>query len=199
MDSRLPLPSSKYWYLGSPNPAMDELFRRLCVLTWPYALYCATRYLHDIHAAYDLMDAAVSNTERYYERFQGERTSTQLFYRIVSVLKRLSKQRARNNREIYCGSIFDLEILAAALSSQSEADQTAYIDQVLGRMSERSRKITYWRLAGHSWRQIADALESSHATVRRAYHKELRGLLVPSSDRSSSEEREDSDQEKIEL
>lgn len=66
-------------------------------------------------------------------------------------------------------------------------------------MSERSRKITYWRLAGHSWRQIADALESSHATVRRAYHKELRGLLVPSSDRSSSEEREDSDQEKIEL
>ena len=74
MDSRLPLPSSEYWYLGSPNPAMDELFRRLCVLAWPYALYCATRYLHDIHAAYDLMDAAVSNTERYYERFQGERT-----------------------------------------------------------------------------------------------------------------------------
>jgi len=199
MDSRLPLPSSEYWYLGSPNPAVDDLFRRLCVLAWPYALYCATRYLHDVHAAYDLMDAAVCNAEQYYERFQRERTPTQLFYRIVSVLKRLSKQRVQNNREIFCGSLYDLEILATALSSKSEADQTAYIDQVLGRMSERSRKITYWRLAGHSWRQIADALEASHVTVRRAYHKELRGLLFPSSDRPSSDEREDSDQEKIEL
>jgi RNA polymerase sigma factor (sigma-70 family) len=177
---------------------MDELFRRLCVLAWPYALYCATRYLHDVHAAYDLMDAAVANAERYYERFQGERTSTQLFYRIMSVLKRLSKQRVRNNREIFCGSLDDLEILATALSSQPEADQTAYIEQVLGRMSELSRKITYWRLAGHSWRQIANVLEASHATVRRSYHRELRGLLF-SSDGPSSNEREDSDQEKIEL
>jgi len=199
MDSRRPLSSSEYWYLGSPNPAVDDLFRRVCVLVWPYALYCATRYLHDVHAAYDLMDAAVSNAEQYYERFQGERTPTQLFYRIVSVLKRLSKQRVQNNRELFCGSLYDLEILATALSSKSEADQTAYITQVLGRMSERSRIITYWRLAGHSWRQIADALEASHVTVRRAYHKELRGLLFPSSDRPSSDEREDSDQENFEL
>jgi DNA-directed RNA polymerase specialized sigma24 family protein len=199
MDSRSPLPSSEYWYLGSPNPAVDDLFRRLCVLAWPYALYCATCYLHDIHAAYDLMDAAVSNAEQYYERFQGERTSTQLFYRILSVLKRLSKQRVQNNREIFCGSLYDLDILATALSAKSEADQTAYIAQVLGRMSERSRKITYWRLAGHSWRQIADALEASYVTVRRVYHKELRGLLFASSDRPSSVEREDSDQENFEL
>jgi RNA polymerase sigma factor (sigma-70 family) len=199
MDSRSPIPSSEYWYLGSSNPVVDDLFRRLCVLTWPYAIYCATCYLHDIHAAYDLMDAAVSNAEQYYERFQGERTFTQLFYRIVSVLKRLSKKRVQNNREISCGSLYDLEILARALSSKSEADQTAHIGQVLGRMSERSRKITYWRLAGHSWRQIADALEASYVTVRRVYHKELRGLLFASSERPSSDEREDSDQENFEL
>ena len=199
MDSRSPLPSSEYWYLGSSNPAVDDLFRRLCALTWPYAVYCATCYLHDIHAAYDLMDAAVSNAEQYYERFHGERTSTQLFFRILSVLKRLSKQRVQNNREISCGSLYDLEILATALSSKSQADQTAYIAQVLGRMSERSRKITYWRLAGHTWRQIADALEASYVTVRRVYHKELRGLLLASSDTPSSVEREDSDQESFEL
>ncbi|HET9099274.1 MAG TPA: hypothetical protein VFN62_02705 [Acidobacteriaceae bacterium] len=145
------------------------------------------------------MDAAVENAEQYYQRFQGERTSTQLFYRIMSVLKRLSKQRVNNNHEIFYGSLSDLEILATRHSAKSEADQMAYIDQLLRRMSERSRKITYWRLAGHSWRQIADALEASHATVRRTYHKELRRLLFPSSDKSGSDEREDSDQEKIEL
>jgi len=188
MDPRLPVRCSEYWYLGSPNPAVDDLFRRVCALAWPYALYCATRYLHDVHAAYDLMDAAVSNAEQYYERFHGERTSTQLFSRIVSVLKRLSKQRVQNNREIFCGSLFDLEILATQLSSKSEADQTAYIGEVLGRMSERSRKITYWRLAGHSWRQIAGALGTSHATVRRTYQKELCRLLSASSGKSSPDE-----------
>jgi hypothetical protein len=146
------------------------------------------------------MDAAVSNAEQYYERFQGERTFAQVFYRIVSVLKRLSKQRVQNSREIFCGSLYDLEnLLATALSTQSEADQAAYIDQILGRMSERSRKITYWRLAGHTWRQIADALEASHVTVRRVYLKELRGLLSASTDGPGSDEREDCDQEKIEL
>jgi hypothetical protein len=145
------------------------------------------------------MDAAISNAEQYYERFKGERTSTQLFYRILSVLKRLSKQRVQNNREILCGSLYDLDILATALSAKSEVDQTAYIAQVLGRMTERSRKITYWRLAGHTWRQIADALDGSYVTVRRVYHKELRGLLFASSDRPSSVEREDSDQENFEL
>jgi RNA polymerase sigma factor (sigma-70 family) len=194
MDSRFPLPSSEYWYMGSPNPAVDDLFRRACALAWPYALYCATRYLRDVHAAYDLMDAAVSNAEKYYERFQGERTFAQVFYRIVSVLKRLSKQRVQNNREISCGSLYDLEILLATeLSFQPEEDQAAYIGQILGRMSERSRKITYWRLAGHTWRQIADALESNHPTVRRVYLKELRGLLSPSADKPDSDVREDCD------
>ena len=68
MDSRLPLPSREYWYSGSPNPAVDNLFRRVCVLAWPYALYCATRYLRDVHAAYDLMDAAVANANQRWNR-----------------------------------------------------------------------------------------------------------------------------------
>ena len=71
---RPPPPSGEYWYLGSQDRAVDDLFRRVCALAWPYALLCATRYLHDVHAAYDLMDAAVSNAEQYYERFNGNRT-----------------------------------------------------------------------------------------------------------------------------
>jgi RNA polymerase sigma factor (sigma-70 family) len=191
MDSRPPLPASEYWYLGSQNPAADDLFRRVCALAWPYAVYCATRYLHDTDAAFDLMDAAVSNAERYYQRFEGRRTSIQLYYRIVSVLKRLSKQRGGKWREIPKGSIFELENLAGSLSAKSETEQTAFINQVIDKLSERSRKITSWRLAGHTWRQIAKELGASHVTVQRVYHKELRRLLSPSS--RSSSEREESD------
>src|ERR1700761_309094 len=146
MDSRPRLPSSDYWYLGSSDPAVDNVFRRVCTLAWPYAVYYAARYLHDVHAAYDLMDAAVCNAESYYERFRHERTHTQLFYRVVSVLRRLSKQRVRNNREVSFGSLNGLEVLATAFSTRSDTEQGAYISEVIARMGERSRKITHWRL-----------------------------------------------------
>ena len=155
-------------------------------MAWPYAVYCATRYLRDVDAAYDLMDAAVDNTEEYYIRFNGARNSVQLFYRIVSVLKRLSKQRAWNNREIASGTLSDLEILAGKLSSKPQLEQNAYVRQILAEMSERSRKITVWRLEGHTWRQIAQVLNANYTTVRRTYHKELRALLFPSSDSHGS-------------
>lgn len=53
----------------------DDLFRRARAMAWPYAVYCATRYLRDVDAAYDLMDAVVGNTEEYYIRFNGARNS----------------------------------------------------------------------------------------------------------------------------
>jgi DNA-binding CsgD family transcriptional regulator len=122
------------------------------------------------------MDAAVSNAEEYYERFHGNRTSSQILHRILSVLKRLSKQRAQNNHEIPSGSLPDLERRACTLSSKPEAEQRAYVEQVLAQMSARSRKITTWRMEGHTWRQIADRLNVNHAAVQRTYRRELRTL-----------------------
>jgi DNA-binding CsgD family transcriptional regulator len=62
------------------------------------------------------------------------------------------------------------------LSSKPEAEQRAYVEQVLAQMSERSRKVTTWRMEGHTWRQIADRLDVNHAAVQRAYRRELRRL-----------------------
>lgn len=194
MNSRPPFPPRDYWYLGSQGDASDELFRRACALAWPYALYCASRYLHDLHAAYDLMDDAVSNAEQYYQRFHGERTSAQLFHRIVSVLKRLSKQRAQNNREIPSGGLSDMELLAKTLSVKPEAEQQTYAAQIYEQMSNRSKMITHWRLEGHTWREIAERLEVNHTAARRTYLKELRGLLFASSEGYKSNQREDKDQ-----
>jgi RNA polymerase sigma factor (sigma-70 family) len=188
---RPPPPSGEYWYFGAQDRAVDDLFRRACALAWPYALLCATRYLHDIHAAYDLMDEAVSNAEQYYERFNGNRTFSQIFYRVLSVLKRISKQRGLNNREVPSGTLPDLERKANVLSSKPEAEQSAYVEELLARMTDRSRKIAIWRTEGHTWRQIAGKLKVNHAAVRRAYYRELRRLLSPASDGPSSLEGED--------
>ena len=65
------------------------------------------------------------------------------------------------------------------------------MQQILAQMSERSRKITFWRIEGHTWRQIADKLNVNHTAARRAYHRELRRLLFPGFDSQSSGEGED--------
>lgn len=192
MDPRPSLPAGDYWYLGSPDPAIDQLFRRACGLAWPYAVYCAKFYHNDPDFAYDLMDAAVQNAERYYVRFDGKRTVLQLSYRITSVIKRLSKHRA-NRSEMAVGSVSELERLARSFAAKPDVEQDAFIRQVLDRMTPRTRRIVLWRLAGHTWRQIADELGADHITVWRQAKKEMLGLLELKSDTPDTDERGESD------
>lgn len=192
MDPRPPLPAGDYWYQGSSDPAIDQLFRRACTLAWPYALYCAKRYHHDPDFAYDLMDAAVENAERYYERFDGKRTVLQLSSRIISVIKRVSKQRTSRG-EMAVGTLSELEHLAQSFAVKPNIEQDAFICEVLDRMTARTRRIVRWRVAGHSWRQIADELGADHITVWRQAKKEIRGLLEPKADNSDPEARGEKD------
>jgi len=192
MDPRPSLPAGDYWYLGSPDPAIDQLFRRACGLAWPYAVYCAKFYHNDPDFAYDLMDAAVQNAERYYERFDGKRTALQLSYRITSVIKRLSKQRISKS-EIAVGLLSELEVLARRFAAKSDTEQGAYIRQVLDRMPPQTRQIVLWRVAGHTWRQIADRLGADHLAVWRQTKKEILGLLELMSDTPDAEERGEKD------
>lgn len=188
MDPRRPPLPGPFWYSGPFNPGTEDLFRKVCALAWPYALYCATRYFRDTQTAYDLMDQAVANTERYYERHHGQRTSPQLVYHVVSVLKRLSKQQLRKKREFPAGTLSDLDALSNHLAARSQAEQMAFINELLTKMRPRSREITAWRLSGNTWRQIGEKLGLSHATVRRTYQKELHALLFPGTDCSIEQE-----------
>lgn len=192
MGSQPPSSFGEYWYLGSPDPAIDQLFRRACALAWPYAIYCAKRYHRDADFAYDLMDAAVENAERYYSRFEGERTALQLSYRIFSVIKRLSKQRANRN-EVAVGALSDLEVFARSFAAKSNVEQDAIIRQIIQRMSDRTRMIYRWREAGASWRQIADELGVDRITLWRQVRNEIRGLLQLKSGTHGSDERGETD------
>jgi hypothetical protein len=192
MDPRPPLSVPDYWYLGSPDPAIDLLFRRACALAWPYAVYCATRYHRDPQFAYELMDGAVENAERYYQRFNGQRSAIQLSYRIISVIKRISKQRANRN-EVALGTLSELDLFTQTFQAKTDVEQDLIIRQVLARMTDRTRQIVRWREAGHSWRQIADELNADHITVWRQASREIRGLLVLKSDTHDPKERGERD------
>lgn len=187
MGSPSPSPHREYWYFGSQERDAEDLLSKACALAWPYARYCALRYLHDGDAAYDLMDAAVANTERYCRRHQEARTPTQIFARMLSTVKRLSIKAAGRRREIYCGTLSDLDLFAK-LTSTPDVEQAVYASEVFASLSERSRSITMWRIEGYTWRQIARKLGSHHSSVQYKYNQELRKLLKAASNRKASDQ-----------
>jgi hypothetical protein len=190
MESRPRLPLSEYWYPGALDRSIDATLRAACTLTWPYALYCATRFHRDIHVAHELMDEALPKAERYILRSGRERELKQVCYRLLSLVKRLSRQRLRH-AELPAGLLSDLEQITHQLGTSTPQEASAYLNQLLSRMSPQTRQIIHWRAAGHSFRQIAKELHSDHATIIRAYNRELRELVRPSASRKLSEQDQD--------
>ena len=190
MESRPRLPLSEYWYPGAFDRTIDATLRAACTLTWPYALYCATRFHRDIHVAHELMDEALPKAEQYILRSGRERELKQVCYRLLSLVKRLSRQRLRH-AELPAGLLSDLEQITHQLGTSTPQEASAYLNQLLSRMSPQTRQIIHWRAAGHSFRQIAKELHSDHATIIRAYNRELRELVRPSASRKLSEQDQD--------
>lgn len=180
MESRPPLPVLEYWYPGSLDRTIDSSLRAACSLVWPYAVYCAMRYHQDIHVAHELMDEALPKAEQYILRSGRERELRQVWYYLISLVKRLSKERSRHT-ELPAGSLIDLEQIARHLAPSTPQDESAYVNQLLSRMSPRTRQIIHCRVDGHSFRQIAKDLGSDHVTIIRAYYRELRELILPAS------------------
>ena len=107
-------------------------------------------------------------------------TPNRVWYYIISVLRRLSKQRLRHP-ELSSGSLSDLDLIAQHLARGTPQEEGAYVNQLVSRMTHSTRQIFYWRLAGHSFRHNARELKAGHATIFRAYNKELRELILPRS------------------
>ena len=190
MESRPRLPLSEYWYPGALDRTIDATLRAACTLAWPYALYCATRFHRDIHVAHELMDEALPKAEQYILRSGRERELKEVCYRLLSLIKRLSKQRLRH-AELPAGLLSDLEQITHQLGTSTPQEASAYLNQLLSRMSPQTRQIIHWRAAGHSFRQIAKELRCDHAAIIRAYNRELRELIRPSASRKLSEQDQD--------
>ena len=156
------------------NAASGEKLDAAGQASWPYASLCAWTYLNDSDAAHDLMDHAIENASRYIAR-HPERSADKLTTRIKSVIRRRAKQlAARNRRELSSGLLIDLEHF---LIAQPDAEQRAYANEVLERLSPFASSVLKWRWLGYSWREIAKHLEMDHTAVRRAYFREIESLL----------------------
>lgn len=156
------------------NVASDEKLEAAGKASWSYATLCAWTYLNDGDVAHDLMDHAIENASRYISR-HSERSVDKLTARIKSVIRRRAKQlAAKTRRELSSGLLVDLEHF---LIAQPEAEQQAYANELLDRLSPFASSVLKWRWLGYSWREIAKQLKMDHTAVRRAYFREIETLL----------------------
>lgn len=155
------------------NAASDEKLEAAGQASWSYASLCAWTYLNDSDAAHDLMDYAIENASRYIAR-HPERSEVKLTARIKSVIRRRAKQfAAKNWRELPSGLLVDLEHLLVA---QPDAEQRAYVNELIDHLSPFALSVLKWRWLGYSWREIAKQLGMDHTAVRRAYFREIESL-----------------------
>jgi hypothetical protein len=120
------------------------------------------------------MDSAIQNAARYATRHPDSPTN-KLTGCLKSAIGRRAKQlAAARSRESSFGSLRALE---KVYSSQPEAEQRTYANELLARLSPFGQSIANWRFVGYSWREIAGQLEMDHTVVRRAYFRELEALL----------------------
>lgn len=162
------------WAYTTGHQASDQKLLAAAKAAWSYSLLCAWTYLNDHESAADLMDHAVQNAFRYFER-HPESTAEKLLARIKSVIRRRAKQlAAKRSRELSSGSMADMEAL---LAGQDAAEQRVYAREVLDGLSTFAQTIVNRRWHGYSWREIAKELEMDHTAVRRAYLRELESLL----------------------
>ena len=109
------------WAYSTGHPASDQKLEAAAKAAWSYSLLCAWTYLDDHESAADLMDHAVQNAFRYFER-HPESTAEKLLARIKSVIHRRAKQLAtKRSRELSSGSMADMEaLLAVKMPSNNE-------------------------------------------------------------------------------
>jgi hypothetical protein len=114
------------------------------------------------------MDEALPKAEQYILRSGRERELKEVCYRLLSLIKRLSRQRLRH-AELPAGLLSDLEQITHQLGTSTPQEASAYLNQLLSRVSPQTRQIIHWRAAGHSFRQIAKELrcDGPRHTVRR--------------------------------
>ena len=162
------------WAYTTGHQASDQKLLAAAKAAWSYSLLCAWTYLGERESARDLMDHAVQNAFRYFDR-HPDSSFEKLVARIKSVIRRRAKQlAAKRNRELSSGSMADMERL---LTGQLGVEERVYAYELLSKLSTFAQAVVNRRWHGYSWREIAKELEMDHTAVRRAYLRELESLL----------------------
>jgi hypothetical protein len=121
------------------------------------------------------MESAVERISRYLDRRTVPLFSTDVRWLLLSALCRLLRRYAKKVERLeLVGDISALPGSALDDGWAERANSHADLTKIFRRLGPRSCTIFSLRLAGFTWREIADALKLNELAVRRSFWREIR-------------------------
>jgi DNA-directed RNA polymerase specialized sigma24 family protein len=142
---------------------------------WGKARYQVRSTCGDDAEAAWLMESAVERISRYLDRKAVPLFSSDFRWLLLTAFCRLLRRYARKlERLTLVGNVSDLPEPDLERNWAERANGRADLTKILRRLSPRSCTIFSLRVAGFTWREIADALGTEELAIKRSFWREIR-------------------------
>ncbi len=144
---------------------------------WQAACRRTQAVLADNAAAAELMECSVAQVSRYLDRHSAPSRACKMNGLLLLAFSRALKRRASKvNRIESIGGSSDLANRTADDSWSRQVDARLDLERIVRHLSERSSTALALRWSGFEWKEIAQILGTSVATVRNGFWREINQL-----------------------
>jgi len=163
---------------GEPGKSIEPDLLAAAQRTWKRVLAYAHRYQQDSARTADILEAvlvSLSNARKTNGNFRTPIRSLD-HYLFMAFIHRMNRQLAREPHIETVGSIHDLEALGGirASSDSPSIEAELLIEELMGYMDERTRRMLSLRMMGYSWNEIAQILKSTANNAQVLFNQGLR-------------------------
>jgi hypothetical protein len=142
---------------------------------WSKARYKVRSTFGDDGDAAWLMESAVERISRYLDRKAAPLFSNDIRWLLLTAFCRLLRRYAKKVERLkLVGDISGLPDPALDDTWAERANSHADLTKILRRLGPRSCTIFSLRLAGLTWREIADVLMAKELAIKRSFWREIR-------------------------
>jgi len=148
--------------------------RTVAAIVWPFVCRQAQTVGCDSSLAADLMESAVAQISRYLDHRGVMVFSREIHGLLIRSFQRaLYRQAAKLRRFETHGTTEGLSKQVVDHSCTGQIELHVEFEEVVRRLTERSRSILALRYTGYTWKEAAFALGASVASLRSAFWRDV--------------------------
>jgi DNA-directed RNA polymerase specialized sigma24 family protein len=124
------------------------------------------------------MENAVAQVSRYLDRIGAPLTSRKHGLLMVAFGRSLRRYVCRSTRLELAGASTELENQIADGCWVAQVNARLELESIIRQLSDRSANVLLLRAAGYEWKEVADLLGTSVASVRNGFWREIRRIRL---------------------
>jgi DNA-directed RNA polymerase specialized sigma24 family protein len=155
------------------RPIRDDV-RSAAHEVWREACRRTQSLLADPAQAADVMEDSVVQVSRYLDRVGAPSSSSKNGLLLLAFSRALRRLAAKSSRLEPAGGAVELSRRVVDHGWSRQVDARLDLENMVRKLSERNSVVLALRAAGYNWKEVAQALGTSVATVRSGFWREIR-------------------------